>query len=73
MTPSMRDPLELSGSYLFWYEKTRMAGLQTGEGRMIIDSWTQCINMPDTQPRRHSKLRANALRRVAKVTLFVRH
>jgi len=34
---------------------------------MIIDSVvrTQYINVTDTQPRRHSKCRANALRRVA--------
>jgi len=28
-------PLELSGS--FWYGKTMMAGLQSGEGQMMID------------------------------------
>jgi len=43
------DPQELSGS--FCYEKTRMAGLQSGEGRMMIDSvvWAQYINVTDTQ------------------------
>jgi len=37
--------LELSGSYL-----VRMAGLQSGEGRMMIDSvdWAQYINGTDT-------------------------
>jgi len=41
------------------YEKTRMAGLQSGEGRGMIDSvvWAQYINVTDTQthrePRRH--------------------
>jgi len=49
-----------------------MAGLQSGDGRMMIDSvvWTQYFNMTDTQtdskPRRHSKCCANALHRVAK-------
>jgi len=58
--------LELSGSYLVW--ETRMAGLQSGEGRMMIDSvvWTQHINMTDTQrathPRRDSNSRPDVLR-----------
>jgi len=45
------DFLELSGSYLVAYKKTRMAGLQSGEGRMMIDSvvWAQYINVTDTQ------------------------
>jgi len=44
-----------SGSYLVW--ETRMAGLQSGEGRMMIDSvvWAQYTNVTDTQPRRHNK------------------
>jgi len=52
LTPSMRG---IPSSYLVhvWYEKTRMAGLQSGEGRMIIDSvvWAQeaYINVTDTQ------------------------
>jgi len=34
-----------------WSGKTRMAGLQSGEGRMTIDSvvWAQYINVIDTQ------------------------
>jgi len=34
-----------------WCKKTRMAGLQSGEGRMMIDSvvWAQYINVTDTQ------------------------
>jgi len=34
-----------------WSGKTRMAGLQSGEGRMMIDSvvWAQYINVTDTQ------------------------
>jgi len=34
-----------------------MAGLQSGEGRMMIDSvvWAQYINLTDRQPRRHSE------------------
>jgi len=57
--------LELSGSYLdIWCGQTRMAKLQSGEGRMMIDSvvWTQYINVTDTltyrQPGRHSKCSA---------------
>jgi len=36
---------------LIWYGKTRMARLQSGEGRVIIDSvvWAQHINVIDTQ------------------------
>jgi len=35
-----------------WYGKTRMAGLQSGEGRVMINSvvWAQHINVTDTQP-----------------------
>jgi len=49
-----------------------MAGLQSGESRMMIDSvvWAQCINVTNTQtatqPRRHINSRPNALRQVAK-------
>jgi len=34
-----------------WYGKTRMAGLQSGEDSMMIDSvvWAQYINVTDTQ------------------------
>jgi len=34
-----------------WYGKTRIAGLQSGEGSMMIDSvvWAQYINVTDTQ------------------------
>jgi len=34
-----------------WYEKTKMAGLQSGEGHMMIDSvvCAQYINVTDTQ------------------------
>jgi len=45
-----------------------MAGLQSGEGRMPIDSviWAQNINVTDTQtatqPRRHNNSRLYALR-----------
>jgi len=44
-----RDPVELSGSY--WYGKTGISGLQSSEGRMMIDSvvWAQYINVTDTQ------------------------
>jgi len=45
-----------------------MAGLQSREERMMIDSvvWAQYINMTDTQPRRHSNSCPNALRSVGK-------
>jgi len=59
------DPLE---RVHIWCRKTRIAGLQYGEGRMMISSvvWAQYINVTDTQhnslqtdrqPRRHSKCR----------------
>jgi len=70
-TPSMRKYLYYQ--FHIWYEKTRMAGLQSGEGRMMIDSvvWAQYVNVTDRQthrqPRRRSKCRANALRRAAKM------
>jgi len=34
-----------------WYGKTRMPGLQSGKGRMMIDSvvWAQYINVTDTE------------------------
>jgi len=34
-----------------WYGETSIAGLQSGEGRMMIASvvWTQYINVTDTQ------------------------
>jgi len=46
--PSPIGRIELSGSYLVW-KKTRMAGLQSREGRMMIDSvvWAQHINVTD--------------------------
>jgi len=45
-----------------------MSGLQSGEGRMMIDSivWAQYINVTGTQPRRHSTGRPNV--RAAKIT-----
>jgi len=49
-----------------WYGKTRMAGMQCGEGRMMIDSvvWAQYayISVTDTQtatsPQQYSRLNA---------------
>jgi len=32
-----------------WSEKTRMAGLQSGESRMMIAVWAQYINVTDTR------------------------
>jgi len=45
----------LSCRVRIWYGETRMAGLQSGESRIMIDSvvWAQYINVTDTQPRRH--------------------
>jgi len=71
LTPLMRG---IPSSYRvhIWCRKIRMAGLQSGESRMMIDSvvWAQNVNVTHThthrQPRRHSKCRANALRRAAK-------
>jgi len=69
LTPSMR---KITSSYRvhIWYEKTRMAGLQSGEGRLMIDSvvWAQYINVTDRQPHRHSKCRTKALHRKAKTS-----
>jgi len=50
-----------------WYRKTRMAGLQYGEGRTMMDSvvWAQHINVTDsqttTQPCRDGNICLNAL------------
>jgi len=48
-SPNEGDPS--SYQVHIWHEKTRMAGLQSGEGRMLIDSvvWAQCIYVTDTQ------------------------
>jgi len=47
-----------------------MAGLQSGDDGMMIDSvvWAQYVDVTDiaTQSRRHSNRRANALRQAAK-------
>jgi len=67
------DHLELYRVHIGW-GKTRMAGLQSGEDRMMIDSvvWAQYVTdtQPHRQPRRQSKCRANALRRAAKTHRF---
>jgi len=43
--------IPLSYRVHIWCGKTRMTGLQSGEGRMMIDSvvWAQYINVTDTQ------------------------
>jgi len=43
--------IPLSYRVHIWCGKTRMAGLQSGEGRMMIDSvvWARYINVTDTQ------------------------
>jgi len=40
-----------------WQGKTRMAGLQSGEGRMMIDSvvWAQYINVTDRHTDKHTE------------------
>jgi len=50
LLPSMRR-IPVSYRVYICYGKTRMAGLQSGEGRMMIDSvvWAQYINVTDTQ------------------------
>jgi len=55
------------------YGKTRMAGLQSDEGRMMIDSvvWAQHINVTDTQTHSHVAT-ANAMprHRVGRQSVF---
>jgi len=50
LTPPIREILSSYRVHI-WYGKTRMAGLQSHEGRMLIDSvvWAQYINVTDTQ------------------------
>jgi len=54
MTPSMTGIPSSYGVHI-WCGKTRMAGRQSGEGRMMIDSvvWAQYINVTDRQTDRH--------------------
>jgi len=49
LTPSVRE-IPLSYRIHIWYGKTRMAGLQSGEGHMMMNSviWVQYINVTDT-------------------------
>jgi len=57
------------------YGKTRMAGLQSGEGHTMIDSvvWAQYVNVTDTQnPRHRSKCCVNALCRAAKTMELIK-
>jgi len=53
-----------------WYGKTRMAGQQSREGRMMIDSVISAhyVNVSDKHTASHrSNRRSNALRRLAKI------
>jgi len=52
-----------------------MAGLQSIEGRMMIDSvvWAQRDRHTNRQPRRHSKCHANSWRRAAKYVPLTSH
>jgi len=56
--PLSKLTLSIFSSYCFHilYGKTRLAGLQSGEGRMVIDVvvWTQYINVTDTQTDRQT-------------------
>jgi len=62
LMPSMR---EIPSSYRvhIWYGKTRTLRLQSGEGRMMIDSvvGAQYINVTDTHAYTDSQCRANPL------------
>jgi len=51
-----------------------MAGLQSGEGHMTIDSvvWAQYINVTDTQPRHHNKCRPQHWRRAVRDLSWVK-
>jgi len=55
--PTFTTPLPFDEPYRvhIWYGKARMAGLQSNEGRMMIDSvvWAQYINVTDTQTYSH--------------------
>jgi len=64
---ALYEGIPSSDRVLILYEKTRMAGLQSGEGCMMIDSdvWAQRINVTDIQTDSHVSI-ANALRRAAK-------
>jgi len=63
----LTPPVSSSSRVHIRYSKTRMAGLQSGEGRMMIDSvvWVQHTNVTDRQthrqPRRHSKWQKNKM------------
>jgi len=65
-TPLSSDVLNkgipLSYRVHIWHGKTRMAGLQSGESRTMINSvvWAQYINVTDTQPRRYMPRQRNA-------------
>jgi len=60
LTPSMRD-IPSSCRVHIWCDKTRLAGLQSGEGRMMIGSvvWAQYINVTDRHTDSHVAI-ANA-------------
>jgi len=53
--------MSLSYRVHIWYGETRMAGLQSGEGRMMIDSvvWAQYVNVTDRHTDSHVAI-ANA-------------
>jgi len=57
-----RDPLDpRTIGFIFGVGKTRMAGLQSGEGRLMIDSvvWTQYINVTDRHTDRQTDTSPN--------------
>jgi len=57
-----------------WCEKTRMAGLQSDEGRMMIDSivWAQYVSVtatsPQQMPRERTKIQQNSIISVFSLT-----
>jgi len=55
LIPSMKV-MPSSYRVLVWCGKFRMAGLQSSEGRMMIDSvvWAQCFKVTDTQTNRQT-------------------
>jgi len=67
LMPSMRE-IPSSCRVHIWYGKIRMAGLQSVEGRMMINSvvWAQYINVTDA----HSKCCANALCQLVQTTKY---
>jgi len=56
-----------------WHGKTRMAGLQSGEGRTMINSviWAQYINVTDTHTDSHVTTATATLTRCVRATIMI--